>query len=244
MSSDEEKLLRLAQFHERNQKFLKQSQNNNNMMSGDNNNNSDISRLNDRIMELQLQVRQLTHELETTRDAYQLSSDKSRAEIAMLQSQIEHTNARHEKITDSLRSRLVESELARIQMQDQLVASFDTKTKDEEEIKNRWMQMTSTVAEEKKWVDEQMDHWKESMEGRRSRLHDAKMRGTIDAAGVGEDSLFGADKDVEEKGSGKGTVAGRRSRQRQLWGKGDYNDSKDNDDDDDGIESERIFGGK
>jgi hypothetical protein len=237
-SADEEKLQRLAQFHERNQQFLKQAQNNNTTMPVDNN-NSEISRLNDKITELQLQVQQLTHELETTRDAYQLSSDKSRAEIAMLQSQIEHTNARHEQITDSLRSRLVESELARIKMQDQLVVSFDTKTKDEEERKNLWMQMTSTVAEEKKWVDEQMDHWKESMESRRSSLHDAKMRGTIDAAGMVGDSVG-----AEEVGTGKRSAAGRRSRQRQLWGNADYNDSKDNDDDDDGIESERIFGGK
>jgi len=243
-SAEEEKQQRLAQFHERNQQFLSQSQNNN--MPRDNSSN-DVLHLNKQIMELQLQVRQLTHELETTRDAYQLSSDKARAEVALLQSQIEHQNSRHEKITTSLRNRLVESELERMKMQEQLGVSSQTKTKDEEQLKNRWMEMTSRVVEEKKWVDEQMDHWKESMEGRRSRLHDAKMRGAIDA-GVMDVSDNVIEKEVGENG-GKRSVAGRRSRQRQLWGKGgDYTDTKDeeedddDDDDDDDSECERIFG--
>lgn len=240
--AEEEKQQQLAQFHERNQQFLKQSQNNTGM-PGENNTN--VSHVNVQIMELQLQVRQLTYELEMTRDAYQLSSDKAGAEIAYLQSQIEHQNSRHEKITTSLRNRLVESEMVRIKMQDQLVLSFDTKTKDEEDMKNRWMQMTSNVTEDKKWVDEQIDHWKESMEDRQRRLHDAKMRGAIDS-GVMYDSNNGADKDVGT-GNKSTSVAGRRSRQRQLWGKGDYTDSKDasnhdNDDDDCDEEFERIFG--
>ena len=236
MSTDEERQQRLAQFHERNQQFLSQN-NNNNMPAG---NNNDTLHLNKEILQLQLQVRQLTHELETTREAYHLSSDKSRAEIALLQSQIEHENSRHEKITTSLRNRLVESELARAKMQEQLEDAFATKTKDEEKNKNRWMEMTSRVAEEKKWVDEQMDHWKESMEERRSRLHDAKMRGTIDA-GVMDDTENRAEKEVVPNES-KRTVAGRRSRQRQLWGKDDYTLNDDDDDDDDDSECDRIFG--
>ena len=236
-AEDEERQQRLAQFHERNQQFLSQSSQNNNNIIPAGNNNSDTLHLNKEILELQLQVRQLTHELETTRDAYHLSSDKSRAEIAMLQSQIEHENSRHEKIITSLQNRLVESELARVKLQEQLEESLASKTKDEEENNNRWMEMTSMVAEENKWVDEQMDHWKESMEERRSRLHYAKMRGTIIDAGVMDDTENRAEKEAVDKGR-----AGRRSRQRQLWGKDDYILNDDDDDDDDDSECDRIFG--
>lgn len=245
-AEDEEKQQRLAQFHERNQQFLSQSQN-----KPPRENNNDILHLNKQILELQLTVRQLTNELETTREAYQLSSDKSRAEVALLQSQLEDENSRHEKITTSLRNRLVESELARIKMQEQLELSYDTRTKDEEKMKNSWMEMTSRVVEEKKWVDEQLDHWRESMEGRRSRLHDAKMRGAIE--GATHDADNSTEKELVVESEGKRTVARRRSIQRQLWGKGDRNDSKDDDDegddddadvssDDDDSEAQRIFG--
>ena len=114
--------------------------------------------------------------------------------------------------------------------------------------------MSSRVAEEKKWVDEQIDHWKESMQDRRRRLHDAKMSGANGNGGGGEvvtDIVDGADNDAYEGsgemgggGGGRRTVHQRRSVQRRLWGKdGGYNnnDSKDDNDDDD-SEGERIFG--
>ena len=243
----DEKERQLQEYHDRNQQFLQSQQSNNgesittinnksNNVSGD-----EILHLNKQILELKLQVRQLTNEVETTRDAYQVSSDKSRAEIAMLQTQIEHQNSRHEAITSSLRERLVESEMARLKMQEQLVASIDSKMKDDEEMKTRWNQMCLRVGEETKWVDEQIDHWKHSMQDRRRRLHDAKLSGANGGdGGVINDAIGGGSGEVE---IGKRTVHQRRSVQRRLWGKDDYyssNDAKDDHDDD--SEGERIFG--
>ena len=235
---DEDKQQRLAEFHERNQQFLSQSRNKNNSQRESKN---DFLHLNKQILELQLQVRQLTHELETAQEAHQLLSEKSRAEVALLHTQIQNEKSRHEKITASLRNKLVESELERVKMQDQLRVSAETKIKDDNDVKLRCMEMASRIDDEKKWVDEQMDHWRESMEGRQTRFHDAKIRGTIDAGLVDNDRT---EKEVNVKDLDTTSASGRRSRQRQLWGQEvDYTDSKEeDDDDDDDTECERIFG--
>ena len=246
----DEKERQLEAYHKRNQQFLQSQQSNESNTAinnkSKNGNGDEILHLNKQILELKLQVRQLTNEVETTRDAYQVSSDKSRAEIAMLQTQIEHQNSRHEAITSSLRERLVESEMARLKMQEQLVASIDSKMKSDEEMKTRWNQMCLRVGEETKWVDEQIDHWKQSMQDRRRRLHDAKLSGAnggdggvVDGKDVNDD-IGGGSGEVE---IGRRTVHQRRSVQRRLWGKDDYHSSSDaKDDHDDDSEGERIFG--
>ena len=248
----DEKERQLQEYHKRNQQFLQSQQSNNGesmtTINNKSNNGSgdEILHLNKQILELKLQVRQLTNEVETTRDAYQVSSDKSRAEIAMLQTQIEHQNSRHEAITSSLRDRLVESEMARLKMQDQLVASIDSKMKSDEEMKTRWNQMCLRVGEETKWVDEQIDHWKQSMQDRRRRLHDAKLSGANGGDGGvvdGQDVNDAIGSGTGEVEIGRRTVHQRRSVQRRLWGKDDYHSSSDaKDDHDDDSEGERIFG--
>lgn len=206
----------LAQIHERNQQFLQSPHNSE--TSGEN--SSDKIHLNHKIVELQRQVRQLTHELQTTRDTYQLSSDKARAEIAMLQEQIETQNSRHESITSSLRDRLVESELARIKMQNQLVASMEKKATGKEKIKGTWIQISSRIVEENKWVEEQINHWKESMEDRRRIVQGAKMRVET---GVVADLDEGAENDFEGvEGGERSAIQRRRSIQRRLWGGEDH----------------------
>lgn len=247
----DEQARQLQEYHKRNQQFLQSQQSNNGESNttinkkSNNGSGDEILHLNKQILELKLQVRQLTNEVETTRDAYQVSSDKSRAEIAMLQAQIEHQNSRHDAITSSLRERLVESEMARLKMQDQLVASIDSKMKDDEEMKTRWNQMCLRVGEETKWVDEQIDHWKQSTQDRRRRLHDAKLSGAngVDGGAVDGSEINDAIGGSGEVEIGKRTVHQRRSVQRRLWGKDDYyssNDAKDDHDDD--SEVERIFG--
>ena len=108
------------------------------------------------IFTLQEQVRALSHELRITQDANELNKTQSRAEIDMLQSEINQQQVRHEKITASLRNRLVESETARMKMQDQLSKRMEEDTLRDEDLKARWKEMTACVLEDKEWMSQQM----------------------------------------------------------------------------------------
>jgi hypothetical protein len=130
-----------------------------------------------------------------------------------------------------------------MKMQDQLSSHVDEDSQREEDLKDRWNQMTTCVLEESKWVDEQMDHWKESMEELRKRLGAAKLSGRMDA------ELGGRDRSTSPRSitGGDGTKAARnkinqssssdqRRRRRRRWGRS--GDGSDDDDDDDSDESD------
>lgn len=231
----------LQQFHERNQQFLQSTQSQYQQQSqADEEHRAEKQELHNEIDQLQEQVVQLTHELSITRDSLQLHKDQSRAELEMLHTELDRQNSRHEQIVGSLRSRLVESEMARMKMQDQLSARIEEDVHREEELKSRWKAMTERVLEDKKWVDEQMDYWKESMEEHKKRLSGAKVRGALDAA-LGSSSTstaMGGKKGL--KSSQTSSDSGERNRrvsQRRLWGA-----SEEGDDDEDDEEANRLFG--
>lgn len=91
----------LAEFHERNQEFLRKVA----AAEAALNQQDEAAVLNRTMSEQQLiftlqeQVRALSHELRITQDANELNKTQSRAEIDMLQSEINQQQSRHEKIT-------------------------------------------------------------------------------------------------------------------------------------------------
>lgn len=198
------------------------------------------------IYSLQEEVRALRHELCITQDTHQMNKDQSRAEITMLHTELERQNSRHELIVASLRNRLVESEMARMKMQDQLSHRMEEDATREDELKSRWKSMTTRVLEDKKWVDEQMNYWKESMEEHRKRLSGAKVRGGLDATlGNGSSPPSGSDgKSSTSKTLSKssGSIDGeemknRRMSQRRLWGA--YEEGEEEEEDEEEV---RMFG--
>jgi hypothetical protein len=166
-------------------------------------------------------VRQLSNELQTTRQSHQLASDQSRAEISMLQSELKNQNARHEEVVASLRKRLVESEMARTQIQDRMVLFVEEDAKKEQGVIRRWNEMASKVNEDTRWVEEQMSFWKESMAEHERRMGAAKVRGEVDA------ELPRKDKNVDVVESGierEESAAERRRNQRSMLGLDDFSD--------------------
>jgi DNA repair exonuclease SbcCD ATPase subunit len=137
--------------------------------------------LSEQITFLVEKVQQLSNELQTTRQSHQLSSDQSRAEIAMLQSEIKNQRTRHEEIVSTLRKRLVESEMARNKMQEQMMRIVEEENKKEHAVNARWNEMVLKVNEDAKWVDEQMTCWKESLDEHEKRIGCAKAQGEINA---------------------------------------------------------------
>ena len=227
----------LAEFHERNQEFLRKSAAAeaalNQQDTADVLNGTMTEQL---IFTLQEQVRALSHELRITQDANELNKTQSRAEIDMLQSEINQQQVRHEKITASLRNRLVESETARMKMQDQLSKRMEEDTLRDEDLKARWKEMTACVLEDKEWMSQQMSYWKESMEEHKRRMAEAKDMGILEA---GIDTNNGGE---NNKRRGSGTIESetnnRRLSQRKLWG--DTGEEYETDSDDEEIE--RMFG--
>lgn len=220
----------IAEFHERNQAFLrKAAEAEVALMNQQAEEGSSQASLNAEatqlIYSLQEQIRSLSHELRMTQDAHQLYKDESLSKIEMLQSELERQNSRHEQIAASLRHRLVESETARMKMQDQLAKRMEEEQQRDEDLKTRWKEMTSCVLEDKKWVDEQMNYWKESMDEHKRRLGDAKVRGILDA---GIPTKDGGRTSMNNNGGG-------RLSQRKMWGEGYDEDSEDE-------EIERMFG--
>ena len=158
-------------------------------------------------------VQQLSNELQTTRQSHQLSSDRSRAEITMLQSELKNQRIRHEEIVSSLRKRLVESELARNKIQDQMMQMAEEENKKELAMTSRWNEMTVKVNEDAKWVDEQMTCWKESLKEHEKRMGAATVRGELNAELADftkTDEAAEDDEKVEE------TAAERRIQRRSL----------------------------
>lgn len=254
-AADDAELLKqqqLRQFHERNQQFLQaQAQQQQHQLAIEQQHQqhqlmieqeAEMQKLNEQVYLLQEHVRQLSHELRITQDAHQLNKDQSRAEIEMLHTELERQNSRHEQIVSSLRNRLVESEMARMKMQDQLSSRMEEDAQRDEELRGRWKEMTTRVLEDKKWVDEQMDYWKESMEEHRKRLSGAKVRGRLDAALGGGEEGGGASaaKGRSPPGSPRSDAALRRSQQRRLWGASDPGDESDSESSSE--EGHRIFG--
>lgn len=126
-------------------------------------------------------VQQLSNELQTTRQSHQLSSDQSRAEIKMLRSELKNQRIRHEEIVSSLRARLVESEIARNKIQEQMMSIVEEESKKERAANAKWNEITMKVNEDSRWVDEQISCWKDSLEEYERRLGAAKIRGTLNA---------------------------------------------------------------
>jgi len=228
----------LAEFHERNQEFLRKAaavealnqQDETAILNGGTMTEQQL------VFTLQEQVRVLSHELRITQDANELNKTQSRAEIDMLQSEINQQQVRHEKITASLRNRLVESETARMKMQDQLSKRMEEDTLRDEDLKARWKEMTACVLEDKEWMSQQMSYWKESMEEHKKRMAQAKDMGILEA---GIDTNNGGE---NNKRRGSGTIESetnnRRLSQRKLWG--DTGEEYETDSDDEEIE--RMFG--
>ncbi|KAL7530601.1 hypothetical protein ACHAWF_003445 [Thalassiosira exigua] len=267
--SDVEKQRQLQKFHEKNQQFLQSAQNQQfvqltqseyQIQSQSQSQKSDtkyvptsapnqvngheVEALHQEVYTLQEQVHQLTHELRITQDANQLNKDQSSVEISMLQTELDRQNSRHEQIVASLRNRLVESEMARMKMQDQLSARMEEDAQREEDVKSRWKAMTARVLEDKKWVDEQMNYWKESMEEHRKRLTGAKVQGRLDG-GLGESAGEGnsgshrgknGSSSIKSHESEK-SATDRRIAQRKLWGAQEEGESSSEDE-----EEIRMFG--
>lgn len=160
-------------------------------------------------------VQQLSNELQTTRQAHQLSSDQYRAEITMLQSELKNQRMRHEEIVSSLRTRLVESELARDKIQEQLMHVVQEESKKEKAVNARWDEMAMKVNEDARWVEEQMSCWKDSLDEHERRMDAAKVRGELNAelpqGGVAD--LRGSEVVSEES-----SAAERRRQQRTSLG--------------------------
>jgi hypothetical protein len=162
-------------------------------------------------------VQQLSNELQTTRQSHQLSSDQSRAEITMLQSELKNQRVRHEEIVSSLRKRLVESEMARNKIQEQLIQLVTEENKKEHAVISRWNEIALKVNEDTKWVDEQMACWKESLEEHERRMGAAIIRGELNAelpmVSTKTDSTGTEEAAVEDE-----TAAERRRNQRTSLG--------------------------
>lgn len=225
------------------------------------NHDEEKKHLHQKIDALKELVQQLSQELRTTQDAHQLNKDQSRSEIELLRSELDRHSSRHDQIVASFRKRLVESETARMKMQDQLSSHMEKDVQREEDLKDRWKHMTTRVLDDTKWVDEQMDYWKESMEEHRKRLGQAKLRGKMDAEleGKGRSTSPGPD-----NGGGTQTVARGNShessnsnsksasdneilsqRRIRMWGEsggGGGDGSIDDDDDDIDEEEMRLYG--
>lgn len=249
-----EKDRQLQEFHERNQQFLQQAQSNQYQIQSVQQqqqqmqelHRAETEQLNMEIHELQEQVQQLSHELRITQDTHALNRDQSRAEIEMLHAELDRQNSRHEQIVSSLRQRLVESELARMKMQDQLSTRVEEDMQRDEELKKQWGSMNTRVLEDKKWVDEQIAYWKESMDEHRKRLSGAKVRGNFDAeiGNTGSDVSGGRKSEsVSSVGVGRSRKSGagsthssesedtlnRRLSQRRLWGAHEEGDEEGDD---------------
>jgi len=228
----------LAEFHERNQEFLRKAAAVEALNQQDETAILNAGTMTEQqlIFTLQEQVRALSHELRITQDANELNKTQSRAEIDMLQSEINQQQSRHEKITASLRNRLVESETARMKMQDQLSKRMEEDKLRDEDLKARWKEMTACVLEDKEWMSQQMSYWKESMEEHKKRMAQAKDMGILEA---GIDTNNGGE---NNKRRGSGTIESetnnRRLSQRKLWG----DTEKDYETDSDDEEIERMFG--
>ena len=253
---------RLHDFHERNQEFLKSPENqqylaplnpepeevansyyldhqsqeevyHHHLAEAEQLHRAETEELHQTIYQLQEQNQQLTHELRITQDSHQINKDQSRAEIEMLHTELDRQNSRHEQIVASLRDRLVESEMARMKMQEQLSNRMDGDAQREEELKTRWEAMAVRVLEDKQWVDEQMTYWKESMEEHRKRLDESKVRGRLDAE---LDKNIGRKQNSSSHSLGS-DLSGRRINQRRLWGADVEGDDSEEDE-----EEARLFG--
>jgi hypothetical protein len=164
--------------------------------------------LHEKIDALQELVQHLSHELRVTQDAHQLDKDQSLSKVELLCSELDRQNSRHAQIVKSFRKRLIESETARMKMQDQLSSYMEKDIQREKVFKDAWKQATTRVIDNTKWVDEQMDIWKESMEEHQKRLVEATLRGKIDAASGGKEKLA----PLESNTRGKEQTAARGNR--------------------------------
>lgn len=185
-----------------------------------------IRELQSQVAFLYEKVRQLSNELQTTRQSHQLSTDQSRAEITMLKCQLQRQKIRHEEVVSLLRKRLVEGEMAKNRIQDQMFLFVEEDTKKEQEMAQRLKEVALKVNEDTKWVSEQMSYWKESMEEHEKRMDAAKMRGELDAeflsGAMGEQSDIGQSEiRIEE------TATQRRILGRSLLGLDEDFDSDD-----------------
>lgn len=130
----------------------------------DNNGNnpweSSTERVSVDVSSLKEQVDQLSHELSVTRDALQLTKDQSIAEIHVLRTELDLQNSRHEQIVSKLRTRLVESELARLKLQDQLSTLMEGDVQREEVVKMRCEEISARILDSHKWVVAELNHWK------------------------------------------------------------------------------------
>lgn len=127
---------------------------------------------NDDISTLKQKVNQLYHELSITRDAHQLSTDQSNAEIHMLRNELNLQKSCHEQIVSKLRNKLVESEMARTKLQDQLSTLMEEDVHRAEVLKIRFDEMSTRILDNQKWADEELKYWKNGESGRSMKRDD------------------------------------------------------------------------
>lgn len=129
--------------------------------------------VNDDISTLKEKVNQLYHELSITRDAHQLSTDQSNADIHMLRNELNLQKSCHEQVVSKLRNRLVESEIARSKLQDQLFTLMEEDVHRAEVLKIRFDEMSTRILDNQKWADEELKYWKNGESGRSMKRNDA-----------------------------------------------------------------------
>lgn len=131
-------------------------------LDGDENPNESMheSSNDDDIATLQEKVNQLLHELIITRNAHQLTKDQSNAEIHMLRTELDVQNSRHEQVVSNLRKRLVESEVARTKMQDQLSTLLAEDVQRTDGLKIRFDELSTRILDTEKWAVEELNQWK------------------------------------------------------------------------------------
>jgi hypothetical protein len=115
---------------------------------------------NDDIATLKEKVNRLLHELSITRNAHQLTKDQSNAEIHMLRTEIDLQNSRHEQVVSNLRKRLVESDVARKKMQDQLSTLLAEDVQRTDGLKIRFDELSTRILDTEKWAVEELNQWK------------------------------------------------------------------------------------
>ena len=127
---------------------------------------------NDDISTLKQKVNQIYHELSITRDAHQLSTDQSNAEIHMLRNELNLQKSCHEQIVSKLRNKLVESEMARTKLQDQVSTLMEDDVHRAEVLKIRFDEMSTRILDNQKWADEELKYWKNGESGRSMKRED------------------------------------------------------------------------
>jgi uncharacterized coiled-coil protein SlyX len=78
----------------------------------------------------------------------------------MLRTEIDLQNSRHEQVVSNLRKRLVESDVARKKMQDQLSTLLAEDVQRTDGLKIRFDELSTRILDTEKWAAEELNQWK------------------------------------------------------------------------------------